>query len=89
MPQEYGSYFNRDVIKQANTEQPANHDEDDVQNEKLIVGLSFDCSNKLTGFYKDPKFCDIYHVCVGQMQRKTYGCAQNGERFFYDDVTKR
>ena len=59
------------------------------QVESLIPGVSFDCFNKRTGIYKDFKFCDIYHVCVGQQHRKTYGCAQNGERFYFDESSKR
>lgn len=58
------------------------------QEELLIVGIPFDCTNKPTGFYKDPKYCDIFHVCVGFVQRKTYGCPQSGNRFYYDESLK-
>ncbi len=56
--------------------------------ELLILGIPFDCTGKATGFYKDPKFCDIFHVCVNFQQRKTYGCPQVGDQFFYDDNLK-
>ncbi len=56
--------------------------------ELLIVGIPFDCTNKATGFYKDTQFCDIFHVCVNFQQRKTYGCPQIGDQFFYDENLK-
>ena len=56
--------------------------------ELLITGIAFDCSNKPTGFYKDATYCDLFHVCVGFKQRKTYGCPQNGDQFFYDESLK-
>ncbi|RMZ94261.1 hypothetical protein BpHYR1_034115, partial [Brachionus plicatilis] len=57
--------------------------------EQTITGISFDCSNKPTGPNKDNQYCDIYHACVFGKQEKTYGCAQNGERFYYDETTQK
>ena len=57
--------------------------------EQTITGISFDCSNKPTGPNKDNQYCDIYHACVFGQQQKTYGCAQNGERFYYDETTQK
>jgi hypothetical protein len=56
--------------------------------ELLITGIQFDCTGKPTGFYKDTKYCDLFHVCVGFKQRKTYGCPQIGDKFYYDDASK-
>lgn len=58
--------------------------------ENLIYGVSFDCTGKPTGFYKDPKYCDLIHVCVGSKQKKTYPCPQvGGDKFYYDESTRR
>jgi len=58
--------------------------------ENLIYGVSFDCTGKTTGFYKDPKYCDLFHVCVGFKQKKTYPCPQvGGDKFYYDEALRR
>lgn len=58
--------------------------------ENLIYGVQFDCTGKPTGFYKNPKYCDLFHVCVGQRLKKTYPCPQvGGDRFYYDESTRR
>jgi hypothetical protein len=54
-----------------------------------ITGIYFDCKNKPTGFYRDLFFCDIFHVCVGQKQKKTYSCPQVNDQFYFDDTLKR
>jgi hypothetical protein len=54
-----------------------------------ITGIFFDCKNKPTGFYRDHFFCDIFHVCVGQQQKKTYSCPQIADQFYFDDILKR
>lgn len=57
--------------------------------ETQITGIYFDCKNKATGFYRDTFFCDIFHVCVGQKQKKTYSCPQINDQFYFDDSLKR
>jgi hypothetical protein len=59
------------------------------QPEILINGITFDCTNKPTGPNKDTRYCDIFHACVYGQQQKTYGCPQNGGRFYYDENTKK
>lgn len=54
-----------------------------------ITGVYFDCRNKPTGFYRDSFYCDIFHVCVGQKQKKTYSCPQITDQFYFDDSLKR
>lgn len=56
--------------------------------EMIITGIPFDCTGKPTGFYKDNNYCDIFHVCVSFQQKKTYGCPQIGDQFFYDEKLK-
>jgi len=55
----------------------------------LIYGVSFTCTGKPTGFYRDTNYCDIFHVCLANIQMKTYPCPQVGERFYFDQVSKR
>lgn len=57
--------------------------------ENLIYGITFDCSGKQTGFYRDTRYCDIFHVCVNSVQKKTYACPQVGDRFYYDESTRK
>ena len=59
------------------------------QPENLISGIFFDCSNKPDGYYRDPKYCDVFHVCFNYKQAKTYPCPQVGERFYFDENTKK
>lgn len=69
-------------------EQLAKKNTTSASEELLISGIPFDCSGKPTGFYKDTKYCDIFHVCVSFQQRKTYGCPQLGAQFYYDETLK-
>lgn len=57
--------------------------------EETIVGVSFDCRSKPNGHWRDTRYCDVFHACIGGEQRKTYSCAQIGERVYFDEVTKR
>jgi hypothetical protein len=58
-------------------------------NEELITGIPFDCRRKSNGHWKDTRYCDVYHACIGGEQKKTYSCAQLGERIYFDETTKR
>lgn len=57
--------------------------------EQIIDFVDFDCSNKPTGPNKNNLYCDIYHACVFGELKKTYICAHNGERFYYDEKTQK
>jgi hypothetical protein len=57
--------------------------------EDVITGIPFDCRNKPNGHWKDTRFCDVFHACIHGEQRKTYSCAQVGDRTYFDEVTKR
>ena len=57
--------------------------------EETIMGVTFDCRGKANGHWRDTRYCDVFHACIGGEQRKTYSCAQLGERVFFDENTKR
>ncbi|CAF0749609.1 unnamed protein product [Brachionus calyciflorus] len=57
--------------------------------EELIMGIPFDCRGRSNGHWRDGKFCDVYHACLNNEQKKTYSCAQLGEKTYYDEETKR
>jgi hypothetical protein len=44
---------------------------------------------KLNGHWKDTRFCDVFHACISGEQKKTYSCAQLGERIYFDETTRR
>ena len=58
-------------------------------NEELVTGIPFDCRRKSNGHWKDTRYCDVFHACIGGEQKKTYSCAQLGERIYFDETTKR
>jgi hypothetical protein len=57
--------------------------------EELVSGIPFDCRGKLNGHWKDTRYCDVFHACIGGEQKKTYSCAQLGERIYFDETTRR
>jgi hypothetical protein len=57
--------------------------------EELVSGIVFDCRGKLNGHWRDTRYCDVFHACIGGEQKKTYSCAQLGERIYFDETTKR
>ena len=57
--------------------------------EELVTGIPFDCRRKSNGHWKDSRYCDVFHACIGGEQKKTYSCAQLGERIYFDETTKR
>jgi hypothetical protein len=63
--------------------------EQNENREELVTGIPFDCRNKANGHWRDGKFCDVFHACISGEQRKTYSCAQVGDRNYFDEVTKR
>lgn len=55
----------------------------------VVNGIPFDCRNKQNGHWRDSRYCDVFHACISGEQRKTYTCAQVGDRTYFDEVTKR
>lgn len=80
----------QDIYSFQTTSNPTTPVKTTSPSENLIYGVKFDCSGKPTGFYKDPKYCDLFHVCVSFVQKKTYPCPQvGGDRFYYDEALRR
>ncbi|CAF1240526.1 unnamed protein product, partial [Didymodactylos carnosus] len=44
---------------------------------------------RIDGHWRDTRYCDVFHACVAGAQRRSYGCPQVGERFYFDDQTQR
>ena len=59
-----------------------------TQPDNLADDIKFECSNKPNGYYRDPKFCDVYHICLN-FKESIYFCPQNGDRFYFDELTKQ
>ena len=57
--------------------------------EELVSGIPFDCRGKSNGHWRDVRYCDVFHACIGGEQKKTYSCAQLGERIYFDETTRR
>lgn len=57
--------------------------------EELISGIKFDCRAKSNGHWRDYRYCDVFHACISNEQKKTYSCAQLGERIYFNETTKR
>lgn len=57
--------------------------------EELISGIKFDCRSKANGHWRDYRYCDVFHACISNEQKKTYSCAQLGERIYFNETTKR
>ncbi|CAF0933581.1 unnamed protein product [Didymodactylos carnosus] len=58
-------------------------------NQKVVVNVQFDCKGRIDGHWRDTRYCDVFHACIAGEQRRSYGCNQVAERFFFDDVTQR
>lgn len=57
--------------------------------QQVLTNLPFDCKNCIDGFYRDLTYCDVFHACVAGEQKRTYGCPQVGERFYFDGATQK
>ena len=58
--------------------------------EELVSGIGFDCRGRPNGHWRDTQFCDVFHACVNNEQKKTYSCAQlGGQRTYFDEETRR
>ena len=59
------------------------------QSQQVLTNVPFDCKGRLDGFWRDTRYCDVFHACVAGEQKRSYGCPQVGERFYFDDQTQR
>lgn len=57
--------------------------------EELVSGIPFDCRGRPNGHWRDQRYCDVFHACISGEQKKTYSCAQLGERIYFDETTRR
>ena len=60
-----------------------------MQNQKVIVNVPFDCKGRIDGHWRDARYCDVFHACIAGEQKRSYGCNQIGERFYFDDATQK
>ncbi|UJR18059.1 hypothetical protein I4U23_004959 [Adineta vaga] len=58
-------------------------------NQSVLTNVPFECRGRLDGFWRDLRYCDVFHACVAGEQKRSYGCPQVGERFYFDDKTQR
>lgn len=59
------------------------------QNQKVITNVPFDCKGRIDGHWRDARYCDIFHACLAGEQKRSYGCNQVGERFYFDDASQK
>ena len=60
-----------------------------VLNQKLVLDVSFDCRGRIDGHWRDTRYCDVFHACIAGEQKRSYGCNQIGERFYFDDASQK
>ena len=84
-----GNNKNTDKTKQGSYLKSFSYPNVGSTNEELVTGIPFDCRRKSNGHWKDMRYCDVFHACIGGEQKKTYSCAQLGERIYFDETTKR
>ncbi|CAF3242334.1 unnamed protein product [Rotaria sp. Silwood2] len=60
-----------------------------MQNQKVIVNVPFDCKGHIDGHWRDLRYCDVFHACLAGEQKRSYGCNQIGERFYFDDTSQK
>jgi hypothetical protein len=60
-----------------------------MQNQKIVVNVPFDCKGRIDGHWRDVRYCDIFHACIAGEQKRSYGCNQIGERFYFDDASQK
>ncbi|CAF1014887.1 unnamed protein product [Rotaria sordida] len=58
-------------------------------NQQILTNMPFECRGRLDGFWRDLRYCDVFHACVAGEQVRSYGCPQVGERFYFSDTTQR
>ncbi|CAF1478555.1 unnamed protein product [Adineta ricciae] len=60
-----------------------------MQNQKVVLNVPFDCKGRIDGHWRDTRYCDVFHACIAGVQKRSYGCNQIGERFYFDDATQK
>ena len=60
-----------------------------MQNQKVIVNVPFDCKGRIDGHWRDVRYCDVFHACIAGEQKRSYGCNQISERFYFDDASQK
>ena len=60
-----------------------------THSQQVLTNIPFDCKGRLDGFWRDTRYCDVFHACVAGEQKRSYGCPQVGERFYFDDQTQK
>ena len=60
-----------------------------MQNQKVVVNVPFDCKGRIDGHWRDVRYCDVFHACIAGEQKRSYGCNQIGERFYFDDASQK
>jgi len=60
-----------------------------MQNQKIVLNVAFDCKGRIDGHWRDTRYCDVFHACLAGEQKRSYGCNQVGERFYFDDASQK
>ena len=60
-----------------------------VPNQKEVMNVPFDCKGRIDGHWRDTQYCDIFHACLAGEQKRSYGCNQISERFYFDDASQK
>lgn len=60
-----------------------------MHNQKVVVDVPYDCRGRVDGHWRDQRYCDVFHACIAGEQKRSYGCNQIGERFYFDDVSQK
>ena len=60
-----------------------------MHNQKVVVNVQFDCKGRIDGHWRDTRYCDVFHACIAGEQKRSYGCNQITERFYFDDVSQK
>lgn len=58
-------------------------------NQQVVTDVQFECRGRRDGFWRDLRYCDVFHACVAGEQKRSYGCPQPGERFYFNEATQR
>ena len=58
-------------------------------NQKIVVNVPFDCKGRIDGHWRDTRYCDVFHACIAGEQKRSYGCNQIGEHFYFDDASQK
>ncbi|CAF4427446.1 unnamed protein product [Rotaria socialis] len=54
-------------------------------NQHVLTNIPFECKGRLDGFWRDLRYCDVFHACIAGEHKRSYGCPQFGEKFYFDE----